>query len=322
MRKFFRIVRWILGAILIVVVLAAAYLLTNLQSDMSLETLKARWTDKTSRFVDVDGMQVHYRDEGSGPALVLLHGTSSSLHTWDGWNNALKKSFRVLRLDLPGFGLTGPHPSRNYEISTYVSFLEHFVGKVGIERFALAGNSLGGTIAWNYAATHPERLSALILIDAGGHAPRSSSGGPLAFRAVHWPVIPEIMVRLDPRPFVEDGVKKTYGDPGRIRPETIDRYYELTLRPGNREAFVDRMRLPFTDETARLRAISAPTLVMWGARDQIYPVEIAKLFERDVKGSRAIVYDDLGHIPMEEDAPRTSADAQKFLAEQAPKAAK
>jgi pimeloyl-ACP methyl ester carboxylesterase len=314
MKSFFRALRWIIGAIIVVVVLAAAFLLTNLKGDMPLETLKARWTDKSSRFVDVDGMPVHYREEGTGPAVVLLHGTSSSLHTWDGWTNVLKKSFKVVRLDLPGFGLTGPQPAGDYSVATYMSFLEHFVARVGLDKFALAGNSLGGTIAWNYAAAHPERLRALILIDSGGHSARLDSQ-PIAFRAAHWPVVPDIMVRVDPRSFVEDGVKKSYGDPGRIRPETVDRYYDLTLRPGNRQAFVDRMKTPSSDETARLRALTLPTLVMWGGRDQIYSAETAKLFERDIKGSRVIVYDDLGHIPMEEDAPRTVADAAKFLSE-------
>jgi pimeloyl-ACP methyl ester carboxylesterase len=318
MKSLLRALRWIIGAIVVVVVLAAAYLLTNLKGDMPLETLKARWTDKASRFVDLDGMQVHYREEGTGPAVVLLHGVSSSLHTWDGWTQVLKKSFKVVRLDLPGFGLTGPQPARDYGMGTYVAFLERFVARVGLEKFALAGNSLGGTIAWNYAAAHPERLRALILIDSGGYSARVKSG-PIAFRAVHWPVIPDILVRVDPRFFVEDGVKKSYGDPGRIRPETLDRYYELTLRPGNREAFVDRMRTPHADETARLRGIATPTLVMWGGRDQLHSAETAKAFERDIKGSRVIVYDDLGHVPMEEDAPRTAADAAKFLTEQTAK---
>jgi pimeloyl-ACP methyl ester carboxylesterase len=315
MKSFVRALRWIVGALVVVVVLAAAFLLTNLKGDMPLETLKARWTDKASRFVEIDGMQVHYREEGTGPAVVLLHGTSSSLHTWDGWTQVLKKSFKVVRLDLPGFGLTGPQPARDYGMGTYVAFFERFAGRVGLEKFALAGNSLGGRIAWNYAASHPERVRALILLGSSGYSETVKSG-PIAFRAAHWPVVPDIMVRVDPRPFVEDGVKKSYGDPGRIRPETIDRYYELTLRPGNRDAFVDRMRTRYPDESARLRALTVPTLVMWGARDQVVPVENAKQFERDIKGSRVIVYDDLGHVPMEEDAPRTAADAAKFLSEQ------
>lgn len=318
MKRLLRALRWFLYAVVILVVLAAAYLVTNLRGDTPLETLKARWTDKTSRFVDVDGMQVHYREEGTGPAVLLLHGTSSSLHTWDGWTSVLRKNFRVVRLDLPGFGLTGPHPSRDYSLGSYASFLEHFVARIGLERFALAGNSLGGTIAWRYASSRPARVSALILIDSGGFS-QSAKSGPIAFRVVHWPVLPEILVRVDPRSFVEDGVKKSYGDPARIRAETLDRYYELTLRPGNRQAFVDRMRTSYSDETALLRGLNLPTLVMWGGRDQVIPVETAKHFEREVKGARLIVYDDLGHIPMEEDAARTAADAVKFLSELAPK---
>jgi pimeloyl-ACP methyl ester carboxylesterase len=318
MKGLLRVLRWGFYTVIIVVVLAAAYVVTNLKSDMALDTLKARWTDKTSRFVEVDGMQVHYRDEGTGPAVVLLHGTSSSLHTWDGWTAVLRKNARIIRMDLPAFGLTGPNPSRDYGPEAYVAFLDRFVERVGLAQFALGGNSLGGRIAWKYTIKHPQKLRALILVDAAGY-PVKPGSEPLAFRAANWPVLPELLVRMDPRSFVEDGVKKSYGDPSRIRAETLDRYYELTLRPGNRNAFIDRMRTPYPDESALIRGVRTPTLVLWGARDQLIPVDTAKSFERDIQGSRVIVYDDLGHIPMEEDAARTAADAAKFLSEHAPK---
>jgi pimeloyl-ACP methyl ester carboxylesterase len=317
MRRLLNILRWLFYIFLALLAILATWIVINLKSDLPLEGLKSRWTDKSSRFVDVDGMQVHYRDEGTGPVVVLLHGTSSSLHTWDGWAAGLQKTQRVVRMDLPAFGLTGPSPARDYSPDAAVAFLDHFVAKIGLQQFALAGNSRGGTIAWKYAVAHPDRVRALILVDSGGY-PVDNKSGPIAFRLGGLGLGP-LLVRLDPRFLVEDGVKKSYGDPGRIRPETVDRYYELTLRPGNREAFLDRMKVPYVDETAQLASIKVPTLVLWGARDNLIPVENAKRFGGAISGARVVVYDDLGHVPMEEDAPRTAAEAARFLAENAPK---
>jgi pimeloyl-ACP methyl ester carboxylesterase len=294
-------------------VLGAAFLLTW-RKDIPLDTLRARYTNANSHFVEVDAMQVHYRDEGAGPVVVLLHGTSSSLHTWDGWSAALSKNHRIVRLDLPAFGLTGPNPSRDYSLDAYVAFLDHFASQMGLARFTLGGNSLGGAIAWNYAITHKARVHALVLVDAAGYL-LAGSGLPLAFRMATWPLIPSLLVHIDPRHLVEDGVRRCYGDPSRIRPDILERYYELALRPGNREAFIDRMRVPRVDSTSLIREITTPTLVLWGARDRLIPVEAAHRFAGDIGGSRLVVYDDLGHIPMEEGPERTAADVERFLSE-------
>jgi len=301
------------------VVLALALLLVvgfavSTRRDIPLETLKTRWAAAPSRFVELDGMQVHYRDEGSGPAVLLVHGTSSSLHTWDGWAAALRSKHRVLRVDLPAFGLTGPSPNNDYSYDAYVAFLEHFANRMGVDRFVLTGNSLGGYIAWRYALAHRERLRGLILVDSGGYL-LDASGTPIAFRIARWPVVPRLLVRLDPKRLVEDGVKKSYGDPSRVTPEILERYYELSLRPGNRQAFVERMQIPRIDESARIREITVPTLVLWGEKDRLQPVEAARRFAHDIRGALAIVYPELGHIPMEEDAARTAADAERFMSE-------
>lgn len=306
--------RWVLYVFAGMVALLGVLLATKSRADIPLETLKQRWATGSSRFMELDGMEVHYRDEGSGAPIVLLHGTSSSLHTWDGWANVLTKTARVVRVDLPAFGLTGPSPTRDYSNDAYVDFVDRFVQKLGLERFVLAGNSLGGAISWKYALAHRDKTRALILVDSGGY-PSSSRATPIAFRIAKWPIVPSLLVALDPRPLVEDGVKKAYGDPARVRPEILERYYELSLRPGNRSAFIDRMKLPRVDESAKIHEITVPTLVMWGARDNLVPVESARHFAHDIQGARLVIYDDLGHVPMEEDPERSVADVVKFLAE-------
>jgi pimeloyl-ACP methyl ester carboxylesterase len=304
--------RWI-GIVLTLlgIGLGVAYA-TASRSDMPLDALKARWAGGASRFLPVGGVEAHYRDEGRGPAVVLVHGTSASLHTWDGWVERLRADHRVVRFDLPGFGLTGPSPSRDYSLEAYVAFVDEVVGRLGLDRFVIGGNSLGGHVALRYAVAHPDRVRALILVDASGY-PLLLGSAPLAFRLARWPVLPALLERLDPRRLVEDGVRRVYGDPERIRPGVVERYYELALRPGNRAAFGDRMRLAYGDDTARIRQLRVPTLILWGARDRVIPLEAARRFAVDIPGARLVVYDDLGHVPMEEDPARTVVDVQRFL---------
>jgi pimeloyl-ACP methyl ester carboxylesterase len=287
--------------------------LTHLRDDLPLDTLRARWATGTSRFLAVDGVQMHYRDEGSGPVILLLHGTSASLHTWDGWAAELTRHYRVVRLDLPGFGLTGPSPARDYSIAAYVAFVDHATARLGLGSLLLAGNSLGGDIAWHYALAHPDKVRALILVDSAGY-PLTRSPAPLAFRIARWPLLPRLLTYLDPRALVENALRRCYGDPGRIQPGVLDRYLDLTLRPGNRIAFLDRMRTPAIDDSALVQSISQPTLILWGARDRVIDASHAHRFAGAIPGAQLVMYDDLGHIPMEEDPARTVRDVEAFLA--------
>jgi pimeloyl-ACP methyl ester carboxylesterase len=281
------------------------------KADLPLETVKARWGGPPSRYVLVDGMNVHYRDQGSGPPLVLLHGTGSSLFTWDAWAAALSPSRRVVRLDLPAFGLTGPRPDGDYRLDTYVEFLDHFAAQLGLGKFALAGNSLGGAIAWRFAAAHPSEVTSLILVDPGGY-PRKTRR-LLVFRLGAAPIVGRVLAHLDPRLLVERTSRQVYGDPSRVNPDAIERSYELVLRDGNREAFGEETSVPFEDRTAVLKTLTVPTLIMWGDKDALIPVSDAQRFAADIPGARLQIYEGLGHVPMEEDGPRTAADARDFL---------
>jgi pimeloyl-ACP methyl ester carboxylesterase len=298
---------------LVVAAILALLVASQWKADIPLEQLKARWAPPPSRFLDLDGMSVHYRDEGTGPAVVLLHGTGSSLHTWDAWASALGQSHRVIRMDLPAFGLTGPRPDADYRIDTYVDFVQHFVARLGVDHFALAGSSLGGDIAWRFAAAHPSSVDALVLVDAGGY-PRNGSR-PLVFRLGSMPVVSTLMSHLDPRPLVARTTRQIYGDPSKVTQDVVDRYCELSLRAGNRAAFGQRTALPFEDRSAAIAQLRVRTLVVWGDRDPLIPVAYAHRFAEDIPEAKLRIYEGLGHVPMEEDGPRTAADVVEFLRE-------
>ena len=163
MKQFLRVT----GLVLLVIVVGAG--LWGYEADVPLATLKQKYGQQPSQYVVVDSMQVHYRVEGQGPPLLLLHGTAASLHTWDGWTEQLKAHFQVIRVDLPAFGLTGPSPKADYSLKAYSNFVLHFTQALGLEPHHVAGNSLGGAIAWHYALDHPKRVNKLILVDASGY---------------------------------------------------------------------------------------------------------------------------------------------------------
>jgi pimeloyl-ACP methyl ester carboxylesterase len=296
--------------------LLAGFIAFNWAPDRPVTELTARWAQPPSSFIDVAGMKVHVRDEGvrDDPVpIILLHGTSASLHTWDGWVRSLEGERRVLRVDLPGFGLTGPAPDGDYTIEAYVRFMGAFLDHFAIRNCIIAGNSFGGWVAWETALAQPGRVDALILVDSAGYTLRSQSV-PLGFRIARIPVLNRLVGNMLPRALIEASVQSVYGDPARVTPGLVDRYYEITLREGNRAALVQRFAQAAAGiDEARIRQVDVPTLILWGGRDHLIPLEYGKRFNRDIAGSSIVVFDDLGHVPQEEDPARTAAAARTFI---------
>lgn len=284
--------------------------------DRTVAQLSSRWAQPPSQFLAVNGMQVHLRDEGPRDdpfPIVLLHGTSASLHTWDGWVDALKGQRRVIRFDLPAFGLTGPDPHNDYSIAAYVRLVLAVMDRLAVQRFVLAGNSLGGQIAWGTALASPERVHQLVLVDAAGYdfVPTSV---PIGFRIARTPGLRGVMEYVLPRGAVDSSVRNVYGDPGKVTRELVDRYYELTLRAGNRQALAHRLEQRLSGDENRIRELRVPTLILWGGKDRLIPPDNARRFATDIAGSRLVMFDELGHVPQEEDPQKTVVALRAFLA--------
>jgi pimeloyl-ACP methyl ester carboxylesterase len=288
--------------------------------DRAVQTLVARWAPLPSDFIDVKGQIVHLRDEGprSDPSpIVLLHGTGASLHTWEGWVRTLKKTRRVITFDLPAFGLTGPftgqYAADDYRGDTYARFVLDVLDVLKVSNAVIGGNSLGGEVAWRTATLAPARFTRLVLIDASGYDFTPGSV-PLGFRIARIPVLNRLGEHLLPRALVAASVANVYADDSRITEALVDRYYELTLREGNRRALGHRMQqLEPGAAAGRLKTIAMPTLVLWGGADQLIPVLNAQRFASDIQGARVVVLDQLGHVPHEEDPARSLAPVLEFL---------
>lgn len=283
--------------------------------DQTVKELQPRWAPAPSVFVAVGDQMVHLRDEGPRDdplPIVLLHGTSDSLHTWDGWTQVLRQDRRVIRFDLPGFGLTGPSASADYSIDADVRFVVAVLDQLGIARCVLGGNSLGGQIAWQVALAEPQRVRKLVLVDAGGY-PLPPREVPLAFRLAAYAPARVILEHILPRGLVLESVRNVYGDASKITPALVDRYYDMARRAGNRRALVQRLAIAAQDRSAHIRELALPTLVLWGGRDRLIPVQSGHWFARDIAGAQLRVFDELGHLPHQEDPARTVAEVQQFL---------
>ena len=314
MRRFFG---WLLVGLLVAAAAAFLYFRTP---DSDAAAMRAKYGGPPSTFLDLGGgLVVHLRDTGprDAPALVLLHGSNASLHTWEPWAKRLETRFRVIRYDQPGHGLTGPHPQHDYRVRGFVDVLERVRARLGLTRFALAGNSMGGGIAWHYALAHPERVSALILVDASGQPnPADRKAPPFAFRVAQTPILRDLATIITPRSLIAGSLPDGFADRSLATDAQIDRYWELLRYPGNRRATVERFATPYDGSASRrLGALHMPVLILWGAQDRLIPVSSARWFKAQIPGSKLIIYPDAGHIPMEEKADRSAADVAAFLAD-------
>ncbi len=308
--------RLVWGLAALVAVLACAWAVLRVR-DLPVATLRARYASPASQFVEVmPGLTVHLRDEGpqDAPPLVLVHGSNASLHTWEPWVVRLKGRFRLISFDLPAQGLTGPAPDGQYTQAAYARVLAAVADNRGLDRFALAGNSMGGGVAARFAADHPERIAALILVDASG-APYAESERkvPLLLRLVRLPGIRDVAASITPRSLVASSLRAAVSRPI-VSEAMVTRYWELLRYPGNRVATIERFAQGYSAVSAAdLARVHAPVLILWGREDHFIPVASAAYFARALPQARTIIYDGVGHLPMEEVPDRSAADLAAFL---------
>ncbi|HAH10300.1 MAG TPA: alpha/beta hydrolase [Alphaproteobacteria bacterium] len=286
------------------------------------EVLLRKYGGGASKFLPLpDGAVAHYRDQGNaqGPALVLLHGNVASLHTWEPWVQLLGDEYRIISVDLPAHGLTGPTPSGDYATAGMTGFVDSFTREIGLTRFVLGGSSMGGGIALTFARDHGARLRGLILVDSAGIALPEMKPPPGLF-ILQTPVLRDIYRIFPRRPTFKAGLEMTYTDKSLVTPDLIDRYWELNSGPGMRDATIARFSAPWEQLVAEAKAIEAslpslttPTLILWGADDKLVPVRAGEILRDKIKGARLIVYPAVGHVPQEEAAEASARDVRAFL---------
>lgn len=300
------------------------------EGDLPRTVVDAKYSNEASRFLTMEnGTRVHYRDQGNpdGLAIVLVHGAMASLHTWEPWVDLLGDRYRIVTLDLPAHGLTGAAANDDpsaYGSDAYQRTVSAVTNALNLPRFVLGGNSMGGGVTWRYAIAYPERVLAMILVNAvpadrnwSRTSPASSetqkNSAPVGFAMLRQSWFQAIARYLDPRWLVAQGLQSAYNNSPVVDQGLIDRYYELIMREGTREAILKRSRGAWNSGSTDLSALTQPSLVIWGEKDSVIPVAVAYQFDQHLPETCTVIYDDLGHIPMEEAPQRTAADVVVFL---------
>ena len=276
-------------------------------------SIDSPWWHAADRLVYVNGFRVRVRIEGpdAAPVVLLVHGFSHSLESWDAWAADLSADYRVVRMDLPGHGLTGPDPQGRYSVPDTVDFLDALMAELGIERATLIGNSLGGLVAWRQAAQHPATVERLVLLAPGGYSINGVTENPVPV-----PMGVQFYLTQAPQPVITAATQMLYGDPSAMPAGTAERVYGLMRGEGVGQAMVERLRV-FTlpEPSADLAGIAAPTLVLWGEADVMVPPAHGPQFVAAIPDARLITYPGLGHVVHEEAPEQTVADVRAFLSE-------
>ncbi len=280
--------------------------------DLPRTVLEAKYLEQPGDMIDVDGARLHVRDRGprDAPAVILIHGTASHLQTWDGWADGLSGSFRVVWLDLPGHGLSSPDPTGDYSDERTIALLAGLMDQLGLGKASIIGSSLGGRIAWKFAAAHPERVAKLVLISPDGFASPGFEYG----KAPEVPASLGLMKYFLPAFLLQPQLAAAYADDSRMSEETLQRYRDLMRAPGNREALLERMRQTVLEPPEPyLEKITAPTLLMWGELDRMIPVSHAQDYLRAMPKAELARLEGVGHVPQEEAPEMSLAPVRAFL---------
>lgn len=303
------------GLLLVVVVISGAIHITTPDTDPQL-MLKKYGGDQARFAVTAAGARIHYRDQGSSehPVLVLVHGSSSSLHTWEPVVSLLQNRFRLLSMDLPGHGLTGPHPDADYTAKAMTSAVLAVMDDAGVAAAVWVGNSMGGWVSWRSALSHPERVRGLVLLDSAGAPFDEPPSLTIGLRLLQTSLGRALLLNVTPRSLVEQGLRETFVDQSKVTDQMTDRYWELLRYPGNRQATLDRGAADREPEKfAELASLKLPTLLLWGAEDTAIPILHADKFAEKIPHATLTIYSDVGHLPMEEIPEQVAADIERYV---------
>lgn len=310
--------RRILGVIagLIILILIGAWLKLR-GPDIPFETLEAKYAQADSHFIDLPGgYRAHYRENGAAdaPLILLLHGFADSFTTWDGWVRELQPQFHLISLDFPGHGLTRAPAGAGLGGDELADFVDAFAAKLMLPKFAVAGNSMGGGAAWQLAVRHPDRVNALILLDAAGFANDKPGKQPWGFVILRYRLGRIVLSKIDNRPLIEQGLKADVYDKSLVTPFIVDRFAAFQRAPGHRAILMGLNMGARGGSTAELLPrIKVPTLILWGESDPLIEPAAAKKFAAAISGSKVITYPRVGHLPQLEIPQRSAADAAAFL---------
>lgn len=304
----------ILIVLIVVFVIGFTAFWFSRSADVSFEEHKAKIPhSEYSKFVEVDGIKLHYQEKGEGTPLVLIHGYTSLSYTWKDVFEPLSKHFRVIAVDLKGFGFS-EKPDGNYRRSEQAVLVRNFLKTLKIEKAWFAGNSMGGEVSINVALQEPNLVEGLILISSSGvtiekkgtESPSSRFDIPFVGRAL-------ASIALLSDGIVRQGLERSYFDDNKITDEAVVIYHlPLKTNNGQRAAFLAKRQWDSESVEANLGKINVPTLIIWGDKDEVTPLEGGKKINSLIKDSEIVVFENVGHLPQEETPKKVAEEILKF----------
>ena len=314
--------KWVLRIVgtLAAVLIIAFFIFRTPDTDAA--EMRAKYGGEPSQFVEIeDGVTVHLRDEGprDGTPIILLHGSNADLSTWQPWVEGLSDTYRVIRFDQVGHGLTGPDPRHDYSRKNFANDIAEVADALGLESFYIGGNSMGGAHTLAFAIAYPERVRGMILVDAGGgkrirDSDEEESGGNIGFTIARTPGINKIAEQITPRSLVAQSLEQSVSVKEIVTDEMIDRYWKMLRYPGNRAATMARFSGDFERMSEEeIGALDMPALILWGDEDQLIPVSAGEWLDQRLPNSQMVVYPGIGHLPQEEAPEATLADVRAWL---------
>ena len=309
--------KWLLRIVGVLIAVLVVLFFIFRTPDTDAAEMRAKYGGPPSQFIEIgDGVTVHLRDEGprDGTPIILLHGSNADLHTWEPWVERLKDSYRVIRFDQIGHGLTGPNIAGDHSTASYLEDIDEVADALKLDRFILGGNSMGGSHTVGYALERPERLLGIVLVDAGGLKVDVESDGNTGFSIARTPVLNQLIKHITPRSLVEQSLRQSVSNEAVVTPQAVDRYWELLRYPGNRDATLERFSrgwAGFADD--KIKRIDVPALILWGEEDGLIPVAVGKRYDEMLPNSELVIYPRIGHLPQEEAPDATIADLKRWL---------
>jgi pimeloyl-ACP methyl ester carboxylesterase len=301
------------------VLIVAAVLLTvfwfSRPADIRLEDLASPIAHQAySHFVTVDQVRLHYQEKGNGPALVLIHGYGASTQDWSEVFDPLAQRFRVIAVDLKGFGFSEKRPG-DYAIPTQAGLVLKFLDQLGIERASVCGNSMGGAVALLCALNDPRRVERLILVDSVATNQAAWESG-LVPRILLKPVIGPILgaLALTSDDIVRHGLSRSLYDKSLATPQRLESYYRpLRTRNGQQATLAVARQWDLSILEKNLHRVQPPTLIVWGADDELIPLKHGQSTHQHIRGSQLVVFPQCGHVPQIEKPREFVETVSKFL---------
>ena len=318
-----RIIKYLVFFLLILLSIA---IYSGIYFDIPRDELEKKYATGSSNFLElIDGSKIHYRDEGNSekPVIVLLHGFNGSLFNFEEMVPFLVDEFRLISIDLPGFGLTGEVPTKNYSTNNSIQVINELTKNLGFKNFSIAGNSMGGGIAWRYAIQYPKKVEFLILLSSSGiydsedtkEIQKEDTESPVVWKLMRSSFLSYFLSYYTPNFFATQGLKVSVYDSNLATYELANQFHELTLMKGSRRAILSRFseRTYNNQKVDVLKEIQAPTLIIHGREDNIIPFTSSINLDKYIKSSELRIYPEVGHLPMLEVPEKVAEEIKGFL---------